>query len=234
MVSSVDHQRSNKLSVSCSRQQETGLTLIEVLVSIGIALLLVSISASVYGTARRRSDQATATSNMKQVSTGLILYSQSNEDTLPPVETARKLLSPDVTWDPADHWRKNKNEVHPSLLGSFGYIDIHRVPTYVDGKLTTPSRYYLKALRLQPSGCPLLISIFHSSEKVERFDGAEAPSLIDDKKYPYPKKVLVAFADTSIRMEETGMSRVTMSWSSLFTDFFLYDKDGNRWKMPQN
>lgn len=68
-------------SVSCSR---SGFTLIELLVVIAIIAILAAILFPVFAQARAKARQATCLSNMKQIGTGALMYSQDwDETTLP-------------------------------------------------------------------------------------------------------------------------------------------------------
>ncbi|MFA7373391.1 MAG: prepilin-type N-terminal cleavage/methylation domain-containing protein [bacterium] len=60
-----------------------GFTLIELLVTIAIIALLASILFPVFGKAREKARQATCQSNLKQISTAMMLYAQDWEEMLP-------------------------------------------------------------------------------------------------------------------------------------------------------
>jgi prepilin-type N-terminal cleavage/methylation domain-containing protein/prepilin-type processing-associated H-X9-DG protein len=61
-----------------------GFTLIELLVVIAIIAILAAILFPVFAQAREKARQTTCTSNMKQMGTALMMYSQDNDETLPP------------------------------------------------------------------------------------------------------------------------------------------------------
>ena len=60
-------------------------TLIELLVVVGIIALLVSMMLPDLGQARRSAKAAVCLSNMRQMAIGMVMYAQSNRDTLPSV-----------------------------------------------------------------------------------------------------------------------------------------------------
>ena len=65
---------------SCRR----GFTLIELLVVIAIIAILAAILFPVFAQAREKARQTTCTSNMKQMGTAIMMYTQDYDETLPP------------------------------------------------------------------------------------------------------------------------------------------------------
>jgi prepilin-type N-terminal cleavage/methylation domain-containing protein/prepilin-type processing-associated H-X9-DG protein len=61
----------------------TGFTLIELLVVIAIIAILAAILFPVFAQARAKARQAACLSNLKQISTGLMMYTQDYDETLP-------------------------------------------------------------------------------------------------------------------------------------------------------
>lgn len=65
--------------------RNNGFTLIELLVVIAIMAILAAILFPVFAQARAQARQATCASNTRQLATGLLLYVQDYDETLPPV-----------------------------------------------------------------------------------------------------------------------------------------------------
>src|SRR5687767_12655782 len=59
-------------------------TLIELLVVIAIIAILAAILFPVFAQAREKARQATCQSNLKQISTGFLMYTQDYDETMPP------------------------------------------------------------------------------------------------------------------------------------------------------
>ncbi|HEY3378673.1 MAG TPA: LamG-like jellyroll fold domain-containing protein [Armatimonadota bacterium] len=70
-----------------AHQRSKGFTLIELLVVIAIIAILAAILFPVFGKAREKARQAQCTSNQKQLALAFQLYSQENEEKLPPAFT---------------------------------------------------------------------------------------------------------------------------------------------------
>jgi prepilin-type N-terminal cleavage/methylation domain-containing protein len=66
------------------KPQWRGFTLIELLVVIAIIAILAAILFPVFAQAREKARQTGCTSNMKQMGTALMMYSQDYDETLPP------------------------------------------------------------------------------------------------------------------------------------------------------
>lgn len=65
-----------------SRMRRSGFTLIELLVVIAIIAILAAILFPVFAQAREKARQTSCLSNMKQIDTGLMLYTQDNDETM--------------------------------------------------------------------------------------------------------------------------------------------------------
>jgi len=66
------------------RQDRRAFTLVELLVVIGIIALLISILLPTLNAARRAAYVVQCSSNMKQIATALLMYTQDNKGKLPP------------------------------------------------------------------------------------------------------------------------------------------------------
>jgi len=67
-------------------------TLIELLVVIAIISIIAAILFPVFAQAREKARQITCTSNEKQLSLGVLMYAQDNDETLPPVATPGNMM----------------------------------------------------------------------------------------------------------------------------------------------
>jgi prepilin-type N-terminal cleavage/methylation domain-containing protein len=67
-----------------SRKKHTGFTLIELLVVIAIIAILAAILFPVFAQARQAARGASSQSNLKQLSLGILMYIQDNDETFPP------------------------------------------------------------------------------------------------------------------------------------------------------
>ena len=89
-----------------TRLDPSAFTLIELLVVIAIIAILASILFPVFAQARAKSRQAACMSNMRQVGTGIMLYTQDNDETLPGNTFHQAGLGKPLGWmtpvDPAD------------------------------------------------------------------------------------------------------------------------------------
>ena len=65
-----------------SKNHRSGFTLIELLVVIAIIAILAAILFPVFAQAREKARQTTCLSNMKQLGTALLMYSQDYDETL--------------------------------------------------------------------------------------------------------------------------------------------------------
>src|ERR1700737_3356523 len=65
------------------KKHHIGFTLIELLVVIAIIAILAAILFPVFAQARAKARQATCLSNLKQIGTGLVMYAQDHDQTLP-------------------------------------------------------------------------------------------------------------------------------------------------------
>jgi len=81
-----------------------GFTLIELLVVIAIIAILAAILFPVFARAREKARQTSCLSNVKQIMTGVLMYAQDYDETLPV----------------ASHWTTNDNH-NPSLTTTYWY-----------------------------------------------------------------------------------------------------------------
>lgn len=75
-----------------SKLSRRGFTLIELLVVIAIIAILAAILFPVFAQAREKARQSACLSNMKQVSTALMMYAQDYDEALPVQPNERGLL----------------------------------------------------------------------------------------------------------------------------------------------
>ncbi len=81
----------------CTNNKVTkGFTLIELLVVIAIIAILAAILFPVFARAREKARQTTCTSNQRQISASVMMYTQDHEESLPPAES----FWSDVKMDP--------------------------------------------------------------------------------------------------------------------------------------
>ena len=73
-------------------RQKRGFTLIELLVVIAIIAILAAILFPVFAQARAKARQSACLSNMKQLGTGLTMYAQDWDETLPEKDQLSKLF----------------------------------------------------------------------------------------------------------------------------------------------
>jgi prepilin-type N-terminal cleavage/methylation domain-containing protein len=66
------------------RQRHSGFTLIELLVVIAIIAILAAILFPVFARAREQARKASCLSNLRQIGTGILMYAQDYDETLPP------------------------------------------------------------------------------------------------------------------------------------------------------
>jgi prepilin-type N-terminal cleavage/methylation domain-containing protein/prepilin-type processing-associated H-X9-DG protein len=88
-------------------RRDQGFTLIELLVVIAIIAILAAILFPVFAQARAKARQAACLSNMKQLGTGLTMYAQDWDETLPITDYIGNGLAPLAGWrDPraGDSW----------------------------------------------------------------------------------------------------------------------------------
>ena len=77
-----------------------GFTLIELLVVIAIIAILAAILFPVFAQAREKARQASCMNNLKQLATGMLMYSDDNDNLFPPVvgrQPGERLIWP-MTW----------------------------------------------------------------------------------------------------------------------------------------
>src|SRR3979411_2574127 len=91
-------------------RQRAGFTLIELLVVIAIIAILAAILFPVFSQAREKARRASCTSNLKQISRGLLQYLQDYDERFPATVTERQAPggTPDTSADRAQYSIKAK------------------------------------------------------------------------------------------------------------------------------
>ncbi len=115
------------------RSSATGFTLIELLVVIAIIAILAAILFPVFAQARAKARQTACLSNLKQIGTGLTMYAQDYEETLPGNDTnaegfglTKGFLEPQGT---AQYTKRNwAREVQPYIRNLGVYICPSTIP----------------------------------------------------------------------------------------------------------
>lgn len=128
-----------------SGKRQSGFTLIELLVVIAIIAILAAILFPVFAQARDKARQASCLSNMKQVGTGLLMYSQDYDETLARswygpegyLPTTKAGATPDrYKWMDAIYpYIKNEQVFScPSAPKDFPYMTRERLPVRDDNR----------------------------------------------------------------------------------------------------
>src|ERR1700674_1906622 len=99
------------------RNRQSAFTLIELLVIIAIIAILAAILFPVFAQAREKARQATCLSNLKQMSLGMRMYVQDNDELYPPHR-----LGPNCCYPKAYTW---KAAIFPYLKN----LDFERCPS---------------------------------------------------------------------------------------------------------
>lgn len=84
------------------RKTSKGFTLIELLVVIAIIAILAAILFPVFAKAREKARQASCLSNVKQLTTGVLMYAQDYDEVMPPFVLD---LSSNGSWSTVSYWR---------------------------------------------------------------------------------------------------------------------------------
>src|SRR5436190_10569693 len=80
------------------RQPRSAFTLIELLVVIAIITILAAILFPVFAQAREKARSASCESNLKQLSMGLLMYAQDNDEQFPQAYATGQTVVPDGGW----------------------------------------------------------------------------------------------------------------------------------------
>lgn len=107
---------------------ETGFTLIELLVVIAIIAILAAILFPVFAQAREKARQTSCLSNLKQISIGLMMYTQDYDETL----AGNQLTAPNNEWGDAGF----------ATVTSIGFLD--KDPTKVGRNWSRDVQPYIK------------------------------------------------------------------------------------------
>ncbi|HEY3379450.1 MAG TPA: prepilin-type N-terminal cleavage/methylation domain-containing protein [Armatimonadota bacterium] len=159
-----------------------GFTLIELLVVIAIIAILAAILFPVFGKAREKARQTRCTNNLKQMATGLLMWSQENEEKLPIAFTD---TNSNGVWD--------TGEVTPWIAATGSPDKVFDCPTsQVRGNSSTPNYGYgfwvsgkaLGDLTISPESMPVMmdakIPVLGGTCQVElRHDGKAIWSFAD-------------------------------------------------------
>src|SRR3569833_2740261 len=125
-------------------------TLIELLVVIAIISIIAAILFPVFAQAREKARQTMCTSNEKQLSLGVLMYTQDNDEFLPPIATPNNSeLWPDLVkpYIKNDQVRVCPSDSGTSVMNSYGlnempFVDLNDTATLAPkplGLLSTPS-----------------------------------------------------------------------------------------------
>ncbi|HEY3418041.1 MAG TPA: prepilin-type N-terminal cleavage/methylation domain-containing protein [Armatimonadota bacterium] len=136
-------------------RNKRGFTLIELLVVIAIIAILAAILFPVFGKAREKARQTRCTNNLKQMATGLLMWSQENEEKLPVAFTD---TNSNGVWD--------TGEVTPWVAATGSPDKVFDCPTsQVRGNSSTPNYGYgfwvsgkaLGDLTISPESMPVMM-----------------------------------------------------------------------------
>src|SRR4051812_34962479 len=96
------------------RTRRTGFTLIELLVVIAIIAILAAILFPVFAQARQSARGASSTSNLKQISLGIMMYVQDYDETMPMDQRWDDPRSP-IIWNSSRVWSSWAFDINPYL-----------------------------------------------------------------------------------------------------------------------
>ena len=112
---------------SSSQRKPSGFTLIELLVVIAIIAILAAILFPVFAQARERARAVACISNMKQIGTGLAMYTQDSDEKLPTAFNNLPRIHPDGTSDPGDKMLiPLESQLEPYIKNVDGNYSAHR------------------------------------------------------------------------------------------------------------
>ena len=188
-------------------------SLTETLAVVAVVAVLAGILLPVLARARGKAGQPVAMSNLRQCYVGLSLYASEEgfATGLPDRDVAWTTLGPDITRDPADHWRKGRERSpYEAMVGSFGYANSKLCTDPVGNRKSCVGGVFVGTF-------PLLISIFDNDPAVPPGDYLEPK--VTTPIVMTPQNALTLWGDGHVRSErlssgETG--RRVFSWAGLF------------------
>lgn len=173
-----------------------GFTLIELLVVIAIIAILAAILFPVFAQAREKARQTACLSNLKQIGTGLMMYTQDYDETL----AGNQFTAPNNV----------AGDAGPANRTDIGFMDPD--PTKVGRNWGRDTQPYIKNTQIY--NCPNAVtrsSIGAGSAYAETTDprGANASYLLNGLVSSQPLAVITAPADTIFLHEYIANSRVS-------------------------
>ena len=127
-------------------------TLIELLVVIAIIAILAAILFPVFAQARDKARQTACLSNLKQIGTGLMMYSQDYDETLP--QQAGDYANFLTTPDDSPNWAKG---IVPYTKNTGIYVCPSSIPTYNTNTSLPLISYHGNAAVISRIGVPLAV-----------------------------------------------------------------------------
>lgn len=176
-------------------------TLIELLVVIAIIAILAAILFPVFAQAREKARQSACTNNLRQIGTGMMMYSQDYDETYP----LTQYDSTDTTYARSNSWR---TQIHPYIKNT----DVFTCPSNPDVDLNDPTN---------DRDAPTRFLISYNANRFGVINNTTQPVAVAD---------LVAPADV-IAITEVWKGCVQFSWgcaSAAYDGDFNYDYNGHR------
>ena len=102
-------------SITVRRRRASAFTLIELLVVIAIIAILAAILFPVFAQARQSARGASSQSNLRQLSLGVLMYSQDYDEAFPMFQTWYSPTAGNVSWGSAHNWSMWTFDIAPYL-----------------------------------------------------------------------------------------------------------------------